>query len=432
MSEKRQPNGRRRFLAATALGLPGGLITARDLLVGRMPSLPEPAGTRPDEAYWRAVKRLYPLTPERTYLNTGGLGPAPWPVLDAFSRTTMDLARVSETGHRLIEEARERVAPFFGAHPDEICFTRNATEGNSIIASGLDLRPGDEVLFDAHAHPGGSIPWLSRQKHGDVRVRLFEPDARSADELLERIDSALTSRTRVLQVSHVTAPTGIRLPVERIASMARQRGIWFHIDGAQSAGMFGIDLPAIGCDSWATSGHKWMGAPHGTGILFIRKERLDDVRPTEVGAYSDSAYRLPDALEYVGTARRHESGTRNAALVKGVEEACAFLEQIGMDAVEKRGRELTGRLRSLLADLDRVEVLTPAAADLSGSMLTLRTEGLPYDELNRHLGSVHRLRCRVVTERGLNAVRISMHVFNLLEDCERVAEGVIDALEKLG
>lgn len=438
------PNGRRRFLAATALGLPGGIIAAGEILAaaggGESDSMAGGPGAaavpsspaEPDEDYWRAIKRLFPLTPDRTYLNTGGLGPVSYPVLDAFIRTTMDLARVSETGHRMIEEARTPVSSFLGASPEEICFTRNATEGNSIVASGLDLRPGDEVLFDAHAHPGGSIPWLNRQKHGDVTVRLFEPDAGSADELMDRIESALTPRTRIIQVSHVTAPTGIRLPVRRIAELARSRDVWFHIDGAQSAGMFPIDLHDIDCDSWATSGHKWMGAPHGTGILYIRRDRLDEVVPTEVGAYSDSGYRLPDMLEYIPTARRHESGTRNAALVRGIEAACGFLGGIGMEAVAVRGRELTGRLRDLLNGMDRVEVLTPADPALNGSMLTLRTAGLPYDELNRHLGSVHGLRCRVVTERGLNAVRVSLHVFNLLEDCERVASGVRDALDKLG
>jgi selenocysteine lyase/cysteine desulfurase len=344
----------------------------------------------------------------------------------------MELARVSETGHRMIEEAREPVAAFLGAEPDEICFTRNATEGNSIVASGLELSRGDEVVFDAHAHPGGSIPWLSRQKSGDAAVRIFEPDARDDDEVMSRIEDAVTPRTRVIQISHVTAPTGIRLPARRIARFAADRDIWFHIDGAQSAGMFPIDLHAIGCDSWATSGHKWMGAPHGTGILYIRKDRLNEVTPTEVGAYSDAGYELPGSLDYYPTARRYESGTRNAALIQGTMAAAGFMTSIGMDAVRDRGLELTAYLRELLSALDDVEVLTPDDPTRSGSMLTLKTSTVPWDELNRHLSAEHKLRCRVVTERGLDAVRISLHVFNLRQDCERVAEGVEDALDKLG
>ena len=104
---------------------------------------------------------------------------------------------------------------------------------------------------------------------------------------LARIEALITPRTRVIQVSHLTAPTGILMPVKEIAAMARARGIWFHIDGAQSAGAFPFDLHEIGCDSYGTSGHKWLGATHGTGFLYINKNRLDEVMPTEVGAYSE-------------------------------------------------------------------------------------------------------------------------------------------------
>jgi len=420
---------RRNFLkkmarAAAGVGLWPGRRVPR-------PAWPPPSGLD-DDAFWALVRRQYPLTLARTYLNTGGLGPAPYPVLDAVQRTTAELQAVSETGHGKIEDAREPVAAFFGAKPSEIAFMRNATEGNATVASGLDLRPGDEVVFESHAHPGGSIPWLNRQKQHGVKVKVFEPDPTSAAGNLERIAALLTPRTRVLQVSHVTAPTGLRFPVAAIAELARDRDLWFHIDGAQSAGMIPIDLHALGCDSYATSGHKWMGAPHGTGLLYIREARLDEVMPTDIGAYSDASYHLPDLLEYYPTARRYECGTRDAAQVVGLAVAVDFLSHIGMARVAAYGQGLALYLQERLRALPGVTVLTPADPALSAAMTTLRVDGFSYDRLNSFYAREYQLRCRVVTEQDLNAVRISTHMFNNREDCDRVVEATVRAIEQGG
>ncbi len=399
--------------AALGVGLAGS--------IRRVTTLPGPEA--PD--YWRVVRLQYPLTFERVYLNTGGLGPAPYPVLDAVEGTTRALQERAETGHHLIEETRPAVAAFFGADPDEIAFTRNATEGNATVAAGLALRPGDEVIFESHAHPGGSFPWMARQKEDGIRVRLFEPDPDRAAGNLERIADLITDRTRVLQVSHVTAPTGIRFPVEDLARLARERGLWFHIDGAQSAGMVPVDLHAIGCDSYATSGHKWMGGPHGTGVLYVRRDRLDAVRPTETGAYGDDGdVHLPDRFGYSPSARRYEVGTRNAALVVGLGAAVRFLNTIGMDRVAGRSRALTRYLQERLRAVPGVAVLTPADEALAGAITTIRLDGVPYDRLYAYLLREHRLRCRVVSERGLDALRISTHIFNQEEECDRVVAAV--------
>jgi len=377
---------------------------------------------------WEEIRGQYDLWDARTYLNTGGLGPSPRPVLDRFREVMDDLQLRSETGHNLIEAAREPVARFFGASEEEIAFTRNATEGNAIVASGLALKAGDEIIIDAHAHPGGAIPWLNRWKQDGIVVRTFDPSGTDAAGIVSHMEDLITSRTRAIQVSHVTAPTGILLPVVEIADLARRHGCWFHIDGAQSAGMMPIDLHAVGCDSWATSGHKWLGAPHGTGILFIRRDGLDRIRPTEVGAYSDAGFALPNQLDYIQTARRHESGTRNAPLVEGLRSACAFMDTIGMHQVRNRGLALTARLRKGLSALDDVDILTPPATEMHGSILTFRSPAVPFRDLYRHLTQEHRLRIRIVTEVDLNAVRISLHVFNSEADVDRVVEGVRSAI----
>ena len=247
-------------------------------------------------------------------------------------------------------------------------------------------------------------------------------------EDLERIEALLTPRTRVLQVSHVTAPTGIRLPVREMARLAQDHDLWFHIDGAQSAGMFPVNLREIGCDSYGTSGHKWMGAPHGTGVLYVREDRLDEVAPTEVGAYSDDSYELPDTFTYNPTAQRYEPGTRDAATVVGLVEAIAFLEEIGMHRVAQYGQGLARYLQDALRGLPGVTVLTPDDPQLAGSITTFKTDKVPYDALYRYLAEED-LRCRIVTERGIDAVRVSTHIFNAKEDCDRVIAATRAALD---
>lgn len=402
---------RRRFLGAGLAAFP---------VLSALPGLshvPRPS----DE--WEDIRALYVLPEDRTYLNTGGLGPTPRPVLDTYLDAVRQWQGQTETGHARIEAARAPVAAFLGAKDTEICFTRNATEGNAIVASGLRLETGDEVIVDAHAHPGGAIAWLNRQKQDGAKVRIFEPDGATPHDILERIEAQITDRTRVIAVSHVTAPTGIVLPIREIAALASSRNIWLHVDGAQSVGMLPIDLHTLGCQSWATSGHKWLGAPHGTGILYISESRLDDVVPTEIGAYSEAGYHLPDSLDYLATARRHESGTRSAALVEATAAAVSFMAGIGMERVQARGKELCGLLRARIEDAD-VDILTPEHDALHGSMLTVRPRSQAFDAMYRRLSRKHSLRCRIVTERDLNAVRFSLHVFNSAAEVDVIANAI--------
>ena len=162
-----------------------------------------------DAAYWRAVRAQFPIAADFHYMNSGGLGAAPTPVLDVFNETMMSHQVHPGTGHELFHDARETVAAYLGAEASEICFTRNATEGNSIIAGGVALEEGDEVIFENHAHPGGAGPWYNQANRRGIVVKLFEPDPESVEGNLARIRALITPRTKVIQISHVTAPTGI-------------------------------------------------------------------------------------------------------------------------------------------------------------------------------------------------------------------------------
>lgn len=412
---------RRTFLHGAALGA-AGLAAARAGAAEAARELPA-FDERAPEAFWRAVRDQFSVTRQLKYFNTGGLGPASEPVLAKVAEVTRQLQSRSEHGHALHEGAREIVARFLGAEPAEIAFVRNATEANGIIAGGLRLAPGDEVIFETHAHPGGSFPWAQGEKMRGLKLRLFEPAATAAGNLA-RIAELLTPRTRVVQVSHVTAPTGIVMPVEAIARLCRERGVWFHIDGAQSAGMFPFSLRTIGCDSFATSGHKWLGGPLETGVLHIRRDRLDDVAPPLVGAYSGELDFLPGELRLAPTAIRHEYGTRNAAAIVGLAEAVKFQERIGRERIAARGRALAVRLRAGLAANAAVEILTPAGAADSAAMLTFRHAKLPYNDLFGRLMKDGAFRCRPVSEQRLNALRVSTHLFNSPEEIDGLVAAV--------
>ncbi|MDP3071079.1 MAG: aminotransferase class V-fold PLP-dependent enzyme [Opitutaceae bacterium] len=418
---------RRTFLRHASLGAVGLTAGAQLPAAEGAPETALPAfDARAPEAFWAAVRAQFPLTSKLTYFNTGGLGPASTPALAKAAELTRQLQEKSEHGHGLIAGARAIAAGFLGADPAEIAFVRNATEGNATVAAGLKLGAGDEVIYETHAHPGGSVPWVQQARLRGIVVKTFEPATTSPEENVARVAKLLTPRTRVVQVSHVTAPTGIVLPVDALAQLCRARGVWFHIDGAQSAGMIPFSLRAIGCDSFATSGHKWIGGPHETGVLYVRRDRMDEVEPVLAGAYSGDVDAATGEFKLTENAMRYEYGTRNAAAMHGLAEAMRFQERIGRDRIAARGRELAERVRSGLAVLKGVEILTPAAPALCAAMITFRTATVPHDKLFSRLMSTRAIRCRPVTEEKLNALRVSTHIFNSPAECDALIAGVAE------
>lgn len=418
---------RKNFLRGLGVGALGAMaapgLFAGDASKPALPPLPtyDPAH---DDLFWQAVRAQFPLEASPLYLNTGGLGPASQPVLDKVIAMMLKLQEHSETGHEHLHGAREVMAGFLSVKPEEVCFTRNATEGNSIIAAGLTLQAGDEVIFESHAHPGGSFPWFNQAKERGVKVKLFEPDSASPDGNLARIRALVTPRTKVIQVSHITCTTGLVFPVRAIAEFAQSRGIWFHIDGAQSVGMIPVNIDAIGCDSYAFSGHKWLGGPHETGVLYLRHSKLDAVAATGIGSYSGELPHLPGEIQYADAASRHEYGTRSVGLICGQAEAVQFQEQIGPERIADHGKELATRLQDEFRKLDDIEVLTPRDETMRASITTIRHARASERKLFDYLWNEHDLRCRPVSEQGLSAVRISTHVFNTHADCDRVIAAV--------
>jgi selenocysteine lyase/cysteine desulfurase len=426
---------RRTFINHLAGGFAGllGAPLLREEMVAKLRSLDDFVahdGNASDERYWALVREQFPLTRERAYLNTGGLGASPYAVIDAVVSRINELERISETGHsdQLWLSIKQKAATLLGCEPEEVAYTRNATEGINIVCNGLPLKRGDEVIMTTHEHVGNAVPWLARQKRDGIVLKLFEPSTKSAQENLDRLAHLISKRTRVISVPHATTTTGQILPVKEIAALAKTKHLWCFIDGAQTAGMLPLNLHEIGCDAYATSGHKWLLGPKGTGLLYVRKDMLEVIQPLQVGAYSDAGYDLQTGeLKFHPTAQRYEYGTVSAPLFAGLGAAIDFLLKIGMENIWARDAALSTALLNGLQEMSNVEILSPLHQAERGAIITFKMKNTEYLKLQSFLAEKYKLRTRGVSEAGLNALRISWHLYNSFEEVKRVLEGVREA-----
>ncbi len=367
-----------------------------------------------------AIRAAHPALAQCIYLNTGTYGLTPTPVSERLLSLTRRFEEEGVVAYAdltaQLEAVRERVAACLGASPDEIAFTRNATDGVNLVTAGLDWRPGDEVVLSDQEHPAMDYPWSFLAQTRGVRVVLFQvdPDPRRT---LANVERALSPRTRVVAASHVSCQTGIRLPVAEICALARAHGALSLIDGAQAFGMIPVDVRAIGCDFYTTNGHKWLCGPKGTGFFYIRRDLLDQVRPAHVGAGSASQFTADRRLVLQPSARRYEFGSRALATHVAVGAALDWFDQIGWEAISQRVRALATLLKERLQTVPGLVLHTPCDWAAASGLTSFSLPGLEAAGLQRRLWEEHRIVSRLVSER--NALRLSTHYFNTEEEIER-------------
>jgi selenocysteine lyase/cysteine desulfurase len=374
-----------------------------------------------DEAFWDFVRTQFPLTHDVTYLNNGTMGVSPFVVIDAVRAEMEEVDRQGRYGGW--EAARPKLAALVNATVEEISLTHNVTEGICVVAGGLPLKSGDEVILTDQEHAGNAIPWLARARRDHIVIRYFSP-ARDAAGTLERISALITPRTRVIAVPHITCTTGQVLPGAAISRLGRDRGIWVMLDAAHTPGMMPLDVRALGCDFLASCGHKWLLGPKGTGFLYVRRELVEILEPHWVGGGVDAGWDVrKGTLTLRADAHRFDFGTQSSALYVGLGAAVDFMHHLGMENVSRRGRTLANRLRAHLAGLgDRVEILTPSEEGGYGSVLGFRVKNYPFDKLQQMLFEKHHIITRAVGENGLNSNRLSMHCYNTPAEVDRVAD----------
>jgi selenocysteine lyase/cysteine desulfurase len=381
-----------------------------------------------DDRFWRLVRGQFPLPHDFAYLNTAGLGSSPFSVTNTV-KAMMDREEAAPSpGHSEEDWARIRAkcAALLGPSctADEIALVSTATEGINVILNGLPLGRGDEVITSTHEHVALAIPLLQKARTAGIVVRTFEPRLDRAQANVELIEGLMTKRTRLVFLSHVTCTTGQVFPVAEIGRLAAARGAWFALDGAQSLAHVPFDLLQAGADFYTASAHKWLLGPKRTGVLYVRKERLELLQPTVLGAYSDASNSLAaGTLTLRPNAQRFEYGTQNDALIYGLEAAVDFLAAIGAADAWEHSRALTERCAEGLRAVRGVERLWPAEAAARSAMVTFRVPGRDNRQVANALAG-QRLRVRSVTEAGLDHVRASFHVCNSAEEVDRLVAAV--------
>jgi len=283
---------------------------------------------------------------------------------------------------------REKLGKLVNVEGPDIALTQNATFGSSFVAHGLSLKSGDEVILTDREHPGAISAWQERAKLDGIVLKLvpIPTPANDPDKLVDLFGQAITSRTRVLAFPHIISSSAVVLPAKRLTELAHQHGCLSLADGAQALGQIPVDLKDIGCDAYFASPHKWLLAPPGNGMFYIRRDQRDKFQTTLCSfAWDDQSDGMYRFMQY---------GTGNRSLLTGLDAALDFHFRIGPDRVYKRIRSLADRLRAGLQQIPRAKIGSPVHPELAGATVCHRVDGLPAAKLECDLVGV-RQSCQI-------------------------------------
>jgi isopenicillin-N epimerase len=388
---------RRRFLLAAGITGVASLPSRLWLQLSETPrQLPDTSLFAKDEdAYWAELRRQFLIPADEVYLNNGTVGSSPAPVLRAVFDAYNETEKMAQTdpedypiwGYAAWNEFRDPLAAFIGCSRDEVALLRNATEANSYIANGVDLKAGDEVLMTDQEHPGGEQPWQLRAKrYGMVvkKVTLPKPVENSA-QVLNLFSDAITARTRMIFFSHITTVTGVVLPASELCGLARSKGILSAVDGAHVPGMMRLNLHDLGCDMYSSSPHKWLQAPKGSGFLYVRDDVIDRLWNTIATEGWDEPKLRAERFQRIGSS--------NVPALHGLRAAIDLANKIGIDRIEQRHRRLADYLLSEMTKRGAESWTSPDPA-LRCAIVTVNVPPINRVELETWLWRTHKIRIR--------------------------------------
>ena len=385
-----------------------------------------PAQMAADEDYWREIQFAFTLDRTIINLNNGNSCPAPTVVHEACKRYN-DWANQAPVYHRgmterNLETTRRRLAAEFGADPEEIAITRNSSESLQIAQMGLDLKPGDEVLTTEQDYGRMLTTWDQRVRRDKIKLtRIDFPVPTTGEDLFGRLGRAITPQTKVMHFCHITNQSGQLFPVRQLSELARSRGIITIVDGAHAGGHFPFKLRDLGMDYYGVSLHKWLLAPMGTGLLYVRRERIASTWPLQAApATKDTDIR-----------KFEEVGTQPVGPKAAINEAIAFQQAIGIERKAARLRYLTMRWANALKNEPKIRIHSNLDEGQTWGLAVVSIDGIDSRKLVDHLWEKHRI---VITSIGhdnpddpkmsYRALRVTPNIYTPLEEIDTFVEAM--------
>lgn len=419
---------RRAFLGGSMAAAVGGMAAGSFAWAAdvprSVPALPldqlKLTGT-PDEAYWWKVRSQFNMIDGLAYMNNGTEGPVPRVVYEKNVRILREIAEDPSNNYRRddLTEVRKKLARFVGADPAEISYTRSTTEGMNIFAMGIDWNEGDEVVMNNHEHPGGYKAYMALEKRRGIKIKRIEVPSppESIDQVVAIYEKAITPKTRVFVVSHITYVTGLVTPVKELSELAHRKGLLITVDGAHPPGMIDLDFHDMGCDHYAAAGQKWLLCGTGTGMSYFKRDIQDQIWPLMgVGG----AVRDGEWVPTEDASRYEEYGQRNIPSALGMAAAVGFQETIGKKNIEARVRQLAVRLKEGLNEIPGVKLWTSMDPKLSAGLTLFSIRDIPMANIQKGIMNLDRVYIRTMRTGNLNACRASTHFYNMPSEVDRL------------
>jgi selenocysteine lyase/cysteine desulfurase len=411
---------RREFARLLAIGGAAPFVTPEVAWAraARLPATP----ASPDEKFWGAVRDQFVMPRELTMLNAANLCPSSAPVLETMYRMTRDMDQDPSQDNRAKlgdgrENTRKLIAEFLRVTPEEIVITRNTSESNNLVSNGIDLKPGDDVLLSSDNHPSNHAAWQEKAKRfGFTVIDVPTPNPHpGADYYVQAFTKAITPRTKVIGITHLSSTVGDLFPAKEICRIARERGVLTLVDGAQTFGVLDVDLSDMQPDFYSGSSHKWVCGPKENGVLFINKAAQPKIWATVYSAYPGR----------VGVSKSFEGfGQRDEPAMIAFGEALQFQTKIGRGAIEARSRELTQALMEALKKIDGVKIWTSPDPSRTAAVLSFQPGSLDPRKLATALYQKERIGCATRGGQDRQGLRLSPHFYNTHADVDRAVAAV--------
>ncbi|HQR92364.1 MAG TPA: aminotransferase class V-fold PLP-dependent enzyme [Sediminibacterium sp.] len=380
-----------------------------------------------DEDYWSVIQQAYTVNSNFVNLNNGGVSPSPRVVQEAVERyNQLTNQGPSYYMWRILDQGREplryKLAEMAGCSTEEIAINRNATEALNTVIFGIDLKAGDEVIGTKQDYPNMIQAWKQREmREGIVYKQLnFQFPIESDAEIIKAFENAITPKTKIIHITHIINWIGQILPARKIADMAKSHGIEVIVDGAHSFGLLDYKIPDLNCDYFGTSLHKFLSAPIGSGMLWIKKEKIGKIWPLLCNGD-------PKGTDI----RKFETlGTRSFPIEQGIGEAVNFQMAIGGKRKEDRIRYLKNYWAKKVAEVPKVKIHTSFKPEYACAICGVTIDGMTPGELDSALFNTYKIHTVGIVWENISCVRITPHVYTRIQDLDKLVKAITELADK--